>query len=80
MKFRLTVLASLLLAVPALAEDVVTYRDRTAKPEKVGTVSGTVTDETVNSIKIKPNVGPEKEISAADIIEIVYTVPGAMLF
>jgi tetratricopeptide (TPR) repeat protein len=80
MKFRLTVLVTLLLAVPALAEDIVTYRDRTAKPEKVATVSGTITDETVNSIKIKPNVGPEKEISAADIIEIVYTVPGAMLF
>jgi tetratricopeptide (TPR) repeat protein len=80
MKFRLTVLTSLLLAFPALAEDVVTYRDRTAKPEKVATVSGNITDETVNTIKIKPNVGPEKEISAADIIEIVYTVPGAMLF
>ena len=80
MKFRLTIVASLLLALPVLAEDIVTYRDRTAKPEKVATVSGTITDETVNNIKIKPNVGPEKEISAADVIEIVYTVPGAMLF
>ena len=80
MRFRLTVLASLFLALPALAEDVITFRDRSSKPEKVSTISGTITDETVNNIKIKPNVGPEKEISAADIIEIVYTVPGAMLF
>jgi tetratricopeptide (TPR) repeat protein len=80
MKFRLTVFASLVLALPALAEDVVTYRDRSSKPEKNATVSGTITDETVNSIKIKPNVGAEKEISAADIVEIVYTVPGSMLF
>ncbi|HEV3142351.1 MAG TPA: hypothetical protein VGZ47_00540 [Gemmataceae bacterium] len=80
MKLRLTVMALLFLALPALAEDVVTFRDRSAKPEKPNTISGTITDETVNSVKIKPNVGPEKEISAADIIEIVYTVPGAMLF
>src|SRR5262245_50441015 len=80
MKFRLAVFVSLFLALPALAEDVVTFRDRSAKPEKPATVSGTITDETVNSVKIKPNVGPEKDISAADIMEIVYTVPGAMLF
>jgi len=80
MKYRLAILSALLLSVSVMADDEVNFRDRTAKPEKIAKITGAITDETVNYVKIKPNVGAEKEISAADISEIVYNVPGAQLF
>jgi hypothetical protein len=80
MKFRIALLSAIVVALPALADDEVNFRDRSAKPEKITKVTGTITDETVNFVKIKPNVGAEKEISAADIIDVVYNVPGGQIF
>jgi len=60
------------------ADDTIQFRDRSAKPEKLATVAGSISAETVNSVKIKPSVGAEREIPAGDIVEITYEVPGAV--
>jgi hypothetical protein len=62
----------------ASADDTVLFRDRTAKPEKIGTLVGKITTETINGVKLKPTVGAERDIAAADIVDIVYEVPGAV--
>jgi hypothetical protein len=75
----LPALVSMFLAMaPAAAQDVITYRDRAAKPEKITTVTGDIHEEKFTGVKIKPTVGPEREIPAGDIIDIVYVVPGAV--
>lgn len=62
-------------AAPAQLRDTVYYRDRTAKPEKTVEFTGTVTEETVNGIKVKPQVGPERTFAVADIVDVVYAPP-----
>jgi len=80
MRHRLTALFLTMFAIaaPAGAQDTITFRDRTAKPEKVATLSGDIRDEKFTGVKIKPSVGAERDIPAGDIIEIVYAVPGAV--
>src|SRR5262245_30261526 len=80
MRYRLTalLLTALAMGAPAAAQDTITFRDRTAKPEKVATLSGDIRDEKFTGVKIKPSVGAERDIPAGDIIDIVYAVPGAV--
>src|SRR5262245_61847691 len=80
MRHQLTcvLLTAVSLAVPAAAQDTITFRDRTAKPEKIATLAGDIRDEKFTGVKIKPSVGPERDIPAGDIIDIVYAVPGAV--
>jgi hypothetical protein len=78
-RFIVSVIFSLFLAAaPVAAQDVITFRDRAAKPEKITTVTGDIHEEKFTGVKIKPTVGPEREIPAGDIIDIVYVVPGAV--
>lgn len=77
-RMALTSAALLVVVAAAPADDTVHFRDRTAKPEKAASLTGRITAETVNSVKIKPTVGAEREIAASDILEITYEVPGAV--
>src|SRR5262249_46057810 len=65
-------------AAPAQLRDTVYYRDRTAKPEKTAEFVGTVSEETVNGIKVKPQVGPDRSFPVGDIVDVVYAPPRAM--
>src|SRR5262245_52637454 len=65
-------------AAPAQSRDTVYYRDRTAKPEKTAEFVGTVSEETVNGIKVKPQVGPDRSFPVGDIVDVVYAPPRAM--
>ena len=55
------------------------YRDRSAKPERVANVSGTIVEETVNGIKVKQGVGGERDFPIADIVEVEYDPPTAQV-
>src|SRR6266853_269961 len=80
MRFIAAILCVVALSSAALADDTVTVRDRAAKPEKVVSLLGTITAESVAGVKLKPNVGPEKEIAAGDIVDVIYEVrPAAKL-
>jgi tetratricopeptide (TPR) repeat protein len=59
----------------AQVRDVVFYRDRTAKPEKNAEFVGAVVDESVNGVKVKPLVGPERTFTVADIIDVMFDPP-----
>src|SRR4030095_14453049 len=80
MRYQLTAafLTTIAIAAPAAAQDTVTFRDRTAKPEKIATLIGDIREEKFTGVKIKPSVGAERDIPAGDIIDIVYAVPGAV--
>ncbi|MFL5341104.1 MAG: hypothetical protein ACJ8F7_13235 [Gemmataceae bacterium] len=68
------------LVTAGFAQDTVTVRDRTGKSDKLTTVVGTITAESVAGVKVKPGVGPEKEVPAGDIVDVVYEVrPAAKL-
>lgn len=60
----------------AVGQDTLQYRDRSAKPERVVTISGQLVDESVGGIKFKP-VGPERTIPVNDIVDLSLQVPGA---
>jgi tetratricopeptide (TPR) repeat protein len=62
----------------ASAQDRVYYHDHSVKPERVSTLEGTITAESVAGIKIKPTVGAEREVPAGDIVDIQYNSPGAV--
>jgi hypothetical protein len=80
MRITAAVLSGFLLTSAALADDTVMVRDRAAKPEKVVSYLGTITAESVAGVKLKPNVGAEKEFPAGDIVDIIYEVrPAAKL-
>src|ERR1043166_8448052 len=64
-------------SAPAQMRDTVYYRDHSVKPEKTSDFVGTVTEETVNGIKVKPQVGPERSFPVADIVDVVYAPPVA---
>src|SRR5262245_58486332 len=65
-------------AAPAQMRDTVYYRDRTAKPEKTAEFGGTISEETVNGIKVKPQVGPDRSFAVADIVDVIYAPPRAL--
>ncbi len=65
-------------AAPAQQRDTVYYRDHTAKPEKTAEFTGAVSEETVNGIKVKPQVGPERSFPVGDIVDVVYAPPRAL--
>jgi hypothetical protein len=71
-------LVSFAAVAPAQLRDTVYYRDRTAKPEKTAEFAGTVTEETVNGIKVKPLVGPDRSFPVGDIVDVVYAPPRAL--
>src|SRR5260370_13239163 len=80
MRILAALLAVLALSAATLADDTLMVSDRAAKPEKVVSLLGTITAESVAGIKLKPNVGPEKEIAAGDIVDVIYEVrPAAKL-
>ena len=80
MRFLPALLVVLALANLAAADDLVSVRDRTGKSDKPTSVIGTITAETVAGVKLKPGVGPEKDIPAGDILDVVYEVrPAARL-
>jgi tetratricopeptide (TPR) repeat protein len=56
-------------------KDVVYYRDRSAKPEKTSDFAGVVVAETVNSVRVKPLVGPERTFPVAEIVDIAFDPP-----
>jgi hypothetical protein len=63
---------------PAQQRDTVYYRDRTAKPEKTAEFIGAVVEETVNGIKVKPQVGPDRSFAVGDIVDVIYAPPRAL--
>lgn len=82
--FRNSVLAlsAIVTLVPSLSAQTtarVFYRDRTAKPERNSDFVGTVVEETVNGIKLKPQVGPDRTFSVNDIIDVAYDPPKSLV-
>ena len=59
----------------AQVKDVIYYRDRTAKTEKNAEFVGTVVEETVNGVKVKPLVGPERTFPVSEIVDIMFDPP-----
>lgn len=57
----------------------ISYRDRSVKPERVADVTGTIVEETVNGVKLKPGVGAEREFMVNDIVEVQYDPPTAQV-
>jgi len=74
--FRLAVFAWMSLAAATLAhaQSQVTFRDASKKDRPVTPASGTIQSEAPDKIVLKPNIGPARQIPAADIVEIVYEV------
>lgn len=75
----ISVIAVLVAGAMASAQsrDRVYYRDRSVKPEKNADFEGTIVEETVNGVKIKPQVGPDRTFSVADLIDVAYAPPTA---
>lgn len=79
---RTHLLAALLFAgvvglgiqAPAQAQDKITYRDRATGKETVAT--GTIQSETADRLVIKGTTS--REVPAVDVIDVTYTVPGAL--
>src|SRR5437899_2354651 len=61
----------LILAAPALAQDRVTFRDRSAKGSQ--TASGKIESESLAGIRISG-----RTIPIADVIDVQYELPGAI--
>jgi len=69
------VLLGFAAAASAQSRDKVIYRDRTVKPEKNSDFEGTIVEETVNGVKGKPPVGPDRVFAVTDIIDVSYAPP-----
>jgi hypothetical protein len=69
-------LLGILLGLPALvrAQDVVEYNNRAEKKPK-DIIKGSVVEESVQGIKVKPSGKPAQLIPAADIISVSYDPP-----
>lgn len=76
--FLVAVVSCSIPFAPAWAQDTVRVRDRSTRPERIGAVAGTITSESISGIKIKPTVGAERELPAADVVDVIYQVPGAV--
>jgi hypothetical protein len=71
--------AALVLPTSAAAQDRIQYADRAARKDTVSTASGTIQDENAGAVVYKPGAAATtKEIPAADIIDILYEVPGGV--
>jgi predicted negative regulator of RcsB-dependent stress response len=69
----------LLAAGPARADDRVLVRDRSAKTDKPATLSGQITAESINGIKLQPiPAGAAKDVPATDVVDVIYDVGGAI--
>ncbi len=62
-------------AAQAQLRDTVYYRDHSVKPEKTAEFAGSVVEETVNGVKVKPQVGPERAFPVTDIVDVIYAPP-----
>ena len=76
-----TVLMSLSAAAVAPAQQVakIFFRDRAARPERIADVTGAIVSESINGIKLKPPVGPNRDFLVNDIIEVQYTPPTVLV-
>ncbi len=62
-------------SLPSQTRDVVYYFDRASKSEKLAAFEGSVVEETVNGVKVKPSVGPERFFSVLELVDVSYALP-----
>jgi pentatricopeptide repeat protein len=67
---------ALLAGSLAQAQDRVLYRDRAKKDAPETEQNGSIKSESPDKIVVKPTIGPDKNIPAGDIIDVVYELKG----
>src|SRR5262245_18691392 len=66
------------LTAPAVAQDTTVQAfDKTKNA--VAPVSGKLVSEDASKIVLKPNIGPNKEIAATDVVDVTYEIRAALV-
>jgi tetratricopeptide (TPR) repeat protein len=75
--YRFLALSLFLLttSVTAQSRDVIYYLDRASKSDKVLSLEGTIVEDSINGLRVKPLTGPEKTLHATDIVDVAYALP-----
>lgn len=74
-RFVILWLATWTCAATAQNRDVVYFLERSSQSERVAAVEGSIVEDSVNGVRIKPTTGPEKTIRATEIVDVAYTIP-----
>lgn len=77
---RFAWLAVLLVAPLARGQsrDIVYYLDRASKSDKPAAFEGSVVEESINGVRVKPASGPERTFGTLDLVDIAYAPPRSL--
>ncbi|MCX7700449.1 MAG: hypothetical protein N2039_06190 [Gemmataceae bacterium] len=60
------------------SRDIVYYLDRTSKSDKPAAFEGSVVEESINGVRVKPANGTERTFGTLDLVDIAYAPPRSL--